>query len=296
MREARGLAKFLKSKSPSVVTRAAAKASDLGVAEIMRELLEAYKRILEDPAGRDPGCRAQIEIATALAKHDAPAAELYCIGVRREQWEATWGKQIDTAGPVRALCAAGLARMNHPEAVFEACNLLTDETPEGRTGAIRALAETGRPEAELLLRYKARIGDEKPEVIGECFAALLRLGPKARSLPYVAEFLKSRHEEAAEAAALALGESRMEEAFPILAEAFARRQGTILWAMALLRHEASIAFLFEKLESGPERTAALALHALSLYQHDEEIRKRAARVVEKGGDMLQKMWRDHWSR
>ena len=83
--------------------------------------------------------------------------------------------------------------------------LLADPEIAARAGAVRALGESGQSEAMLLLRLKALLGDDE-EIMGECFAALLRLAP-APSLEFVADFLHSSSDEVAERAALALGES-----------------------------------------------------------------------------------------
>jgi hypothetical protein len=280
--DARGLAPFLRHKSAAVVGRAAKKAVELEGGDLTTELVDAFRRLMKDPARLDRGCQALIHIAAALAKRDAPVAEVYCAGIRHVQMEASYGPPVDAAAPLRGVCAAGLVRMAYPEALLEVTDLLLDTWAEARTGAIRALAESGRPDAELVLRYKARLGDKESEVTGECFAGLLRLGPRVRALPFVAGFLGNPHEEVSDAAALALGESRMAEAFPFLADAFARNgvsQGAILWAMALLRHDEAIEFLFDQLENGRDRTAAAALQALAIYKADPAIRARTAELA-----------------
>ena len=290
---------FFKNRSAIVLARAATHAAELGVEDLIPDLTAAYRHIVKDGVKHDRGATAQLAIATALVQHDAPAAEIYGIGVRREQWDPVWNGQVDVAAPVRALCAIGLVRINHPDALFEAATLLADREREARVGAIRALAESGRSEAELLLRYKARIGDEEPSVTEECFAALLRLAPKSRSLPYVAEFLRAEPVETANAAAIALGQSRITEAFPILTGALEampdpERRGALLWGIALLRQEAALEFLFELLESSPEPRAAAVLEALSVYKNDEAVRARAAKVIASRGPLLGKTWRQRW--
>jgi hypothetical protein len=87
-------------------------------------------------------------------------------------------------------------------------NLLADKEVPARVGAIRGIADSGDIAGALLLRLKALVGDKEDEVIGECFAGLLRLAP-APSVEFVAGFLKSASEEIRERAALALGESHL---------------------------------------------------------------------------------------
>jgi hypothetical protein len=129
------------------------------------------------------------------------------------------------------------------------------------------------------LRLKALAGDE-PEVLGECFTALLR-AEGAGSLAFVAPFLSSPDDAVAEAAALAVGESRLEGAFEVLHDAFERTIGrslrrTLLLAAALLRRENAVAFLLELVESGAEQTSADASAALAIYAQDPTIRERLA--------------------
>jgi HEAT repeat protein len=298
--DARELAPFLRHKSPAVVGRAAKKAAELEGGDLTAELVDTFRRLMKDPGKLDRGCEALIHIATALAKRDAPVAEVYCAGIRHVQMEGSYGPPVDAAAPLRAVCALGLVRMAYPEALLEATNLLLDPWAAARTGAVRALAESGRPEAELVLRYKARLGDKEPEVTGECFAGLLRLGPRVRALPFVAGFLADANDAVSEAAALALGESHLAEAFPILAEAFSRNgvsQGAILWAMALLRHDEAIEFLFRQLEEGRDRIAAAALQALAVFEADPSIRARATEsAARRDSETVRKAWHDHWKK
>lgn len=294
---AQELARFLRHKSGAVIARAARKAVEIGGEELTAELIEAFRRLMKDPARLDKGCRGLIDLATALAARDASAAEVYCEGMRHVQMEGSFGPPVDAAAPLRGVCAIGLVRTSDPEALFRVLELLLDRWPEARSGAIRALGESGRPEAELVLRYKARIGDTVPEVMSECFAAVLRLGPRVRALPFIAGFLDG-DEEAAEAAALALGESRIAEAFPLLRDAFKNQPGShsaILLGMALLRHDGAIEFLFEQLRSGRARTAAAALEALAIYRTDAAILDRARSIIAGSADhAIRKVWTEHW--
>lgn len=296
VRDVHELRPFLRSKSSAVVARAAKMAAELEGGGLAPELVEAFRRLMKDAPRLDKGCQALTAIATALAKHDVRAVEIYRAGVRHVQMESSYGLPVDAAAPLRAVCAVGLVRARDPEALFEAVLLLVDEWPEARAGGVRALAESGSAEAELVLRHKALVGDKRAEVTGECLSGLLRLSPKTRSLPFVADFLDSFNPEIAEAAALALGESRITEAFAVLAQAFSRKpEGAILMAMALLRHDEAVAFLLRQLEESVDRTAASALHALAMYQGDPAVRTRVEKAVERrGGVAVRKAWRDHW--
>jgi HEAT repeat protein len=290
---------FLRNKSHLVVARAAARAAT-SQPPCAQDLIDAFRRLIEDPGKRDPGCTAKVAIAKSLSQADEPAAEVYFAGVRHVQMEPVWGGQEDTARDLRGICAIGLVRMSHPEALLEAVRLLSDPTSEARIGAIRALSESGRPEAELVLRFKAMQGDRNNDVTGECFAGLLRLGPRERSLPYVADFLNRRDTEVAEAAAIALGESRLHEAWPLLREAYAQpglqpAQGAILWGIAMLRLDEGVDFLLERVSQDREAAGAAAIEALAPYRGDPSIRDRLERVVlARKSPVLEKAMRTYW--
>jgi HEAT repeat protein len=256
-------------------------------------LAAAFHPFLEDGAKQDPGCVAKLAIARALVEMDESAAEAFLAGARHVQLEAGYGGSTDTAAELRGICVIGLARTGYSEALLEAVRLLSDKEPEARIGAMRAMADSGEPAAELVLRYKAACGDRKEEVMGECFAAMLRLGPRGRAVAYVAEFLRAGNEEAA----IALGESRMGEAWPVLRGAFegSRIQSSIVVAMALLRNDEAIAFLLDRVENDRERVAAVAIEAMAAYRGDEAIRGRMEEILrKKNNPALRKVFETFW--
>lgn len=283
------LAPFLRNKSNFVVAAAAATAERLEAGVLAADLVEAFERLIPNAAKLDPGCKATIAIAQALVQLEDAAARVFFAGIRHVQKEGSYGPPVDVAAPLRGLCARGLARMGHPDALLECVTLLADPEIPARVGAIRAIADSGRPDGVLLLRLKALLGDKEMEVTAECFGALLSLDP-AGSLEFVAKFLHSGAEELAEQAALALGESRLPAAFPILSEAWenggAREQRrTLLVAIAMLRNDEALEFLLTRLrdESGP--VAADALAGLAFYARDEAIMARVQEIISQCGDV-----------
>jgi HEAT repeat protein len=281
----RDLAPFLKHKSNHVAAAAASTAERLEAVALARDLVEAFLDLMKDPTKRDQGCEAMIAMAKALVAMDEPAAKVYFAGVRHVQMEGSFGPPIDAAAPLRGLCAQGLARMGHPDALLECVNLLADKEAPARVGAIRAIADSGDIAGALILRLKALLGDKEDEVIGECFSGLLRLAP-APSLDFVARFLQSASEEIRERAALALGESHVPAAFPLLREAWeqtsqAARRRTLLLSIAMLRMDEAVDFLLARVAEDREASAGDALAALALYGRDESVRKRADEIVEK---------------
>jgi hypothetical protein len=282
------LAPFLRHKSNHAIAAAAGAAEHLEAGTLTIDLAQAFEKLMRDPAKLDPGCKATTAIVQALIQLEDPAARVYFAGVRHVQWEGSFGPKVDAAAPLRGLCARGLARMGHPDALLECVTLLADPEVAARAGAIRAIADAGRPDGVLLLRLKALLGDKEIDVTGECFGALLSLDP-AGSVDFVAKFLNSRTEGIGEQAALALGESRLEAAFEVLREAWeqggvAEQRRTLLVAIAMLRSDDALEFLLSRLgeESGP--VAADALAGLAFYARDEAVLARVEGIIRQRGD------------
>jgi len=116
------------------------------------------------------------------------------------------------------------------------------------------------------------MGDSHPQVLSECFIGLLKLAPE-QSLPFVAQYL-DLEQPSSEMAALALGESQLEAAFPILQQSWehshlADYRRTALMAIAMLRHDQAIGFLLELIATGSLPDATNALQALKVYRNDQ---------------------------
>jgi HEAT repeat protein len=275
---------FLKHKSNHVIAAAADTAGRFELGSFCPAMVEAFLELMTKPATRDPGCKALIAIAKALAAMDQQAPEVYFKGIRHVQKEASFGPPVDAAAPLRGVCAQGLVRINHPDALLECVTLLADPEVEARAGAVRALGESGQSEGMLLLRLKALLGDSG-EIMSECFASLLRLAP-APSLDFVSGFLKSSSEEIADRAALALGESQIPAAFGKLRESWEQTvrpslRRTLLLGLALLRRDEALEFLINRLEEDTERASSDALAALALYARDDSVRDRIDKIVTK---------------
>jgi hypothetical protein len=284
----RDLAPFLRHKSNHVVAAAASATEHLEAVALAPDLVLAFEKLMRDPAKLDPGCKATTAIVQALIQLEDPAAKVYFAGIRHIQREGSFGPPVDAAAALRGLCARGLARMGHPDALLECVTLLADPEIAARAGAIRAIADAGRLEGILLLRLKTLLGDKEIDVNGECFAALMSLDPGG-SVEFVGKFLHSRIEGIGEQAALALGESRFPAAFHILREAWERggpaeQRRTLLVAIAMLRSDEALEFLLNRLadESGP--VAADALAGLAFYARDEAVLARVEGIIRERGD------------
>ena len=266
----------------SVVVEAAAE-------RFLAQLPDAFTRLLEDPVKRDPNCWGKLAIAKALYDADERTDEVYLAGCNHVQLEPVLGGRQDTAAALRGTCIMALVLQQHPRAMVEAARLLVDPERPARIAAARALAASANPEVgEPVLRLKVATGDPEPDVLGECFAALLELAPEP-SLPFVTAFLDGKSEDQAEAAALALGGSRLPAAFGPLrerAEAFTSggRRRAVLLAIALLRRDDAWAYLLERIGDAAPPTAVAAIEALGTFAHDEALRERVLDIATQRGD------------
>lgn len=290
-------AALVQKRSGLLVAKAAELVAELGVDGLAEQMEGAFPRLLVDPLKRDKGCLAKTALAKALVELERPASEIFLAGVHYVQLEPVWGGSTDAASALRGWCAHGLVRMRHGEAMLEIAPLLVDPERPARIAAAEALGDSGQLAAEALLRLKIHSGDEEPEVVGECFTSLLRLEPE-RSLPFVGRFLADGDPAVAEGAALALGESRREEAIDLLqdrlevtVDADVRR--ALYLALALTRRERAIDLLVKEVESGPSGRAAQALRALALHRFDDGLRERLRELVVARRDrVLEKVWEE----
>jgi len=282
------LRKGLADRVSIVVARAAELAGELGAAPLVPELVAAFQRFLADPS-KDKGCLAKTAIVETLTRLEQPDPDVFLAGLHHVQMEPVWGGSEDTAAWLRGLSAIGLVGCDQPRVLAHLVDVLADREKLARLGAARALAGLGRPEGALLLRLKILQGDPDVEVLSECFRSFLLLEPPAEAASFVARFLDSDDETIAEAAALALGESRHPQALEILKRSWERARGrslrrVLLVAMALLRTEPATEFLASLLAAESSETARGALCALGPFLYGDELRERVRKIVEARGD------------
>lgn len=283
------LRQALRGKGSHVVARAAQVSGELGLRVLADDLAAAFERFLVNPLKTDPGCRAKTEIARALYELGEDPASVFVRGVTHRQLEPVFGGREDTAPELRALCALGLVRIGHPDTMNALADLLADPVAAARTGAVRALVYADDRAAEPLLRLKALAGDADATVISESLGALLALAP-ARALDFVSRFLDHGDEVVCEAAAVALGSSRLREALPVLRAWWERTvpaelRRTALLAVAMLRHEDALGFLVALVAEGRGPDARDAIAALATYRHDDALRARVGDAVEARTDV-----------
>jgi hypothetical protein len=274
----------LGDKHYRVVAKGAALAEERQLNERLEDLLTAYARFLQDPVKRDPTCFAKKAIVRTLVAFEYRDIQFYLEGIRYTQLEPGWGGSADTAVDVRCSCAIGLVNSGYVRAVPELAALLADPEPGARIGAVRAISCGYPREAEALLRFKALSGDEKPEVIGECFTALLALAP-AECMPLVAAALAHRDEAVRDFAALALGESRHPVALQHLREAWddvlvsPEMRAVLIRAAAVHRTDAAFDWLVSIIEGGTPRQSEIAVDALSVYERNTKLAERVQAAI-----------------
>jgi HEAT repeat protein len=278
----------LRHGSFTVVMRAAEIADASEAGRVLPDLEAAFERLLALAASKDPGCLAKLAVAKAMRTIGNAGHELLLRGARHIQLEPVWGKPVDTAGNLRGICVTALVEGSYPDAIFDAVRLLADPTPEARRHAVQAVAAAGRVESELLLRMKALHGDEDDSIVADAVAALVRINPE-RSLDFAAGFLESPSAVIREETALALGESHLPEAFPILRDAWEaagglRAPSELLLAIALHRSEEAFAFLMDIVGSAHPSRALEALGALSIFRHDSARWEKVEAVVRRRRD------------
>ncbi len=272
------LRKALSSKNNHVVARAAQIVGNYEIEALTIDLAQAFERFMDNPTKRDPGCRAKLAIAESLYRLDYREECVFLTGIHHVQMEPTYGGKVDTAAALRGMCALGLVRMNYPDVMVELAQLLADPESDARIAAARALAYAHQEASFSLLHFKILVGDPHPQVLCECFTALLKLAPKA-SLPFVAHYLNDEDNAVCEAAALALGETRPPGAFEVLRQAWEKTldsalKRTELLALAMLRDKQALDFLLSLVAEASLPNARAALTALDMYQHDAKLWER----------------------
>jgi HEAT repeat protein len=274
----------LAGKSSHVAAKAAQIAGESEIIELGADLVQAFDRLMVQAAKSDPTCAGKTAIAEALYRIGTDSEAVFLRGIRHVQREPVWGGSVDTAGGLRGTCALGLVRLNYHDALSEIAELLADPEMRVRADAARALGYSENPQAAPLLRLRVLVGDE-PEVLSECFAALIAVGCEA-GLPFVGRFLDAADEVRQETAALALGGSRRIEALPLLRDWWQRStpphlRRTGLLAMAMLKHDAAVDFVLSVVEQGNGPDARHAIDALAIYRHDEALCERVRAAAQR---------------
>ena len=261
------LAKALQHRNNFIVSKAASLAIQHRLSTLIPELAAAFPRFLENPVKSDPQCWAKNAIAKALAAFEYQQPELFLTGMGHIQLEPAWGGSSDTAGTLRGTCALALVQcreLNSHHVLTRLTPLLADKELSVRVNAVRAIEQVGTDSSALLLRLRAELASDEPELLGACYTAVLALEGPA-SLPWTAQFLTAEDDAAAEAA-MAISQTHTTEAFQLLRSTFTNARdpwfrNALLSAIALTRQQQATDWLLNLVES-ENKSAADAHDAL----------------------------------
>jgi hypothetical protein len=291
------LRKALSDRVNLIVAKAAKISAERQFQDLVPDLLQAFDRLMEKPAERDPQCWGKNAVAAALKDMEYSLAAPFLRGAHHVQMEPVYGGHADTAESLRGTCLLALvacADLERGDALRCFVNALTERSHVIRLEAARALGQMQGEESALVLRFKALLGDEDPEVSGQVFDSLLSIEGEL-GLEFVAGFLK-RGGARAEEAALAIGSSRLRVAFAVLKETWAAARDpefreVVLRAVSAVRNEAAIGWLLEQVRHARIRDAVAAIHALSLHKGSEEVRGQVQSAVEEREQEVQNEYR-----
>jgi HEAT repeat protein len=298
----KALRKGIKDKINLVSARAAQVTAEMHLRELVPDLLAAYGGLFENAAAADKQCAAKIAMARALAHLDYREHAPFLRGLRYRQMEAGWGAPVDTAIPLRGICALALAACNDLTRAMifrHLIDTLTDEAAVVRVEAARAIAAMDGEEAALMLRLKAKFGGEEPSVIGQVFDSLLEV-EREGGLPFLAEFLRSEPEEIQAEAAISAGSSRLPAGVDLLLDELPRvtpqrLRNVILRGLSASRQPRAIEFLIGLLGRESD-DAAGAMDALALHRESAPIREAVEAAMRSASTEMQGRFSEKFGR
>ena len=262
--------KALAHRNNFIAAKAAKLAASHNHRALIPELLAAFDRFLPDGAKSDPQCWAKNAVIETLSHFEYQEPEIFLTGMKTLQLEGSWGGPSDTAGTLRGLSAMALVQcrgLSNTQVLTHLTPLFADKQLPVRVNAARAVEQIGTDASGLLLRLRAELASDEPELLGACYSGVLRLeGPSA--IPWAAKFLTNPNprdppDAASAEAAFAIAETRTEAAATLLIATHKKARdpdfrGTLLAALALTRQETAINYLFEEIADG-NKTAREAL-------------------------------------
>lgn len=260
-----------------VVTMAADLASDRELSALTPALAGALARLYENAAEADPTCAGKIACATALDKLNHRDKEPFLRGAFYFQLKPAWGEPVDVATGLRVRCVHALSRFGGLDVLMVLAEALADDNEAVRSAAAQSLAFCGEPAGAAMAMQKIRSGDRDPSVTADALGALITLRP-ADGLRCAAELLQSRTRGLRPFVCLALGQSRLPEALPLLSRELTglvspseRRE--VFVAIGLLRTANSVTFLLDYVRGAPIADARAAIAALATQSQAETMRE-----------------------
>jgi len=294
-----GLRKALSHRNNFIVSKAADLAREFALANLTPDLLAAFDRFFEVPVKTDPQCWAKNALSRALAALEHQEADVFLRGMRHIQMEPVWGGLSDTAGTLRATCALALVpcrSLSETDLLAHLLELLGDKDKAVRAEVARAIEQVGSPSASLLLRLRAVLGADEPEVLGACYGGILRI-EGVGAVPWIRRFLAAADDSSGEAA-LAIAGTHSPEGFHALQESFGKAddpwwRSVLLSAIALTRQDEALEFLLDLVRT-ESLSAEAAIEAVLRSAPSEEVIKRLEQLVA-GNPRLQRTFATHRS-
>jgi HEAT repeat protein len=290
------LLKAMTHRNNFIVAKAADLVRDFRMANLVPDLLLAFDRFFENPVKTDPQCWAKNALSRALSALEYQESEVFLRGMRHIQLEPVWGGRSDTAGTLRATCALALVQcrnLSENDLLSHLLELLADKDKAVRVEAVRAIEQVGSPSAWLLLRLRAVLRNDEPEVLGACYGGVLRIEGTS-AIPWVGSFLAAEDDNAAEAA-LALAGTHSAAAFEALKERSGKAEdpwwrSVLLSAIALTRQPEALAFLLELVRT-ESLAAESAIEALLRSSPSQEVVEHLKLMVA-GNPRLKRVFED----
>ena len=273
------LRKALTHRNNLIVSRAAKHAAALNLTTLTDDLATAFTRFMENPIKTDPQCWAKNELAKALAQFEYQEADIFLAGLRHHQHEPTWGGPSDTAGALRGTCALALVQcreLSSDRLLRHLTPLFADKDLPVRINGARAIEQVGSDSAALLLRLRAELGSDEPELLGACLGGVLRLDGEP-ALPWVAAFLTEQDDLAAEAA-FVLAEHHSPTAIPYLQRVYTTARepafrNAILAALASTRLAEATTWLLELIPTEPRDAVNIAAALWDASPSEETVKQ-----------------------
>lgn len=293
------LRKALGNRNNFLVAKAADLVREFELAELIPDLVAAFDRFFENPEKIDPQCWAKNAIGKALAALEHQDADVFLRGSKHIQLEPVWGGESDTGATLRATCALALVQcrdLSEPTLLKHLVDMMGDKDKTVRAEVLRAIEQVGSNSAALLLRMRAAVGGDEPQVLGACYGGVLRI-EGVTAIPWGARFLASGDDAAAEAA-LAIAATHSAEGFEALRTCletgsdFSRSdrrefhlraadrwfRSVLLSAIALTRQEEAIEYLLELVRE-ESLDAEVAIQALIRSGPADDVVKKLDKLV-----------------
>jgi hypothetical protein len=291
------LRKALGQRNNFLVAKSADLVREFGLTQLIPELLTAFDRFFDDPAKTDPQCWAKNSLSRALSALEHQDPGTFLRGMRHIQLEPVWGGHSDTATTLRATCALALVQchgVSHADVLAHLVDLAGDKEKVVRLEVVRAIEQVGATPAALLLRLKAVVGSDEPEILGAVYSGILRLDGTS-AIAWISRFLAAGDDAAAEAA-LAIAGTHSPEGFQVLRDRFGEVRdpwfrSVLLSSIALCRQDAAVDFLLDLVRSESTQAEA-AIEAVLRSMPSPEVTRRLEELVSHN-PLLMRAFADH---